>query len=493
MLAISGLLASLVALASGASAALQPGGTFRDDNGSIHEPAIEAIAAEGITAGCATDRFCPEAPVTRGEMAAFLDRALDLPAGPPSGFTDSAGTFARNIDNLRAAGITTGCSPTMFCTASPVTRGQMAAFLNRALALAPATSPSGLTDTAGAFTEDIERLRAAGITLGCTATEFCPGRAVTRGEMATFLQRALDLEPIVPPPPTDCTLFPAANMWNTRVDALPVHPRSADYIATIGASSTLHPDFGSGEWPPGSGAPIGIPYIEVGADQPNVPVVWTAYGDESDDGRWPVPAAAPIEGGAAGTGDRHVIVWDTESCTLHELFDARPSGDGWAAASGAIYDLRSNVLRPDGWTSADAAGIAILPGLVRYDEVADGRIEHAIRFTAPVTARNHVWPARHSAGSTDAATAPPMGQYFRLRSDVDISGFSADVQVILTAMKEYGMILADNGSSWYVSGAPDERWDNGVLRELKTIPGSAFEAVDVSSLQLSPDSAATPS
>ncbi|MFQ5558410.1 MAG: hypothetical protein ACE5GB_13015 [Acidimicrobiales bacterium] len=305
--------------------------------------------------------------------------------------------------------------------------------------------------------------------------------------MASFLVRALGLTPVQPPP--RCPILPVDNVWNTRVDSLPTHPRSADYVATIGGSKTLHPDFGSGEWPPGSGSPIGIPFVEVGAGQPDVTVHWTAYGDESDPGPYPVPADAPVEGGPAGTGDRHVIVVDRIDCTLHELFDAAPRVDGsWEAASGAVYDLTSNTLRPDGWTSADAAGLPIFPGLVRYDEVASGRIDHAIRFTAPVTSRAHVWPARHDAGSTGSPTAPPMGQRFRLRSGYDISGFDPAVQVILTAMKDYGLILADNGSSWFVSGAPDDRWDNDVLRQLASVPGSAFEAVDVTGLMVDPDS-----
>ncbi len=426
---------TLLVLVALVASALPPGGTFTDDNGSTHEGAIEAISAAGITNGCGPDRYCPREAVTRGQMAAFLRRALDLPA---------------------------------------------------------ASSPSGFVDTAGTFAEDIERLRAAGITNGCAPDRYCPDRAVTRAEMATFLMRALDLDEVDVPPPTECTLFPADNVWNARVDHLPVDPRSASYITTIGASSTLHPDFGSGEWPPGSGAPIGIPFIEVDAAQPDTPVVWTAYGDESDPGPYPIPLDAPIEGGPASTGDRHVIVVDRDDCILYELFDAAPVGGAWHAASGAVYDLRANDLRPDGWTSADAAGLPILPGLVTYDEVASGAIDHAIRFTAPVTRRTHVWPARHDAGSTSSLAAPPMGQRFRLRSDVDLSGFSPHARVILTAMRDYGVVLADNGSSWYVSGAPDDRWDNDVLRELKTVPGSAFEAVDISSLMVDPDSAATP-
>ena len=291
--------------------------------------------------------------------------------------------------------------------------------------------------------------------------------------------------------PADCTILPADNIWNTPIDTMPVHARSDAYVNAIGASATFHADFGSGVWPPGSTSPIGIPFIEVPGDQPLVEVVWTAYGSESDPGPYPVPANAPIEGGPDATGDRHVLVLDTDHCMLYELFSAWPQGDGsWRAASGAVYDLTSNTLRPDTWTSADAAGLPILPGLVRYDEVAAGRIEHAIRFTAARTQKAHVWPARHNASNITDPNVPPMGQRFRLKADFDMTGFSAETRVILEAMQTYGIILADNGAPWYISGAPDERWDNSVLHELHDLPGSAFEAVDVSSLMLHPDSGA---
>jgi hypothetical protein len=202
-----------------------------------------------------------------------------------------------------------------------------------------------------------------------------------------------------------------------------------------------------------------------------------------------VPADAPIEGGPDGDGDRHVLVLDADACVLYELYRAFPQvGGAWEADSAARYDLTSNALRPETWTSADAAGLPIYPGLVRYDEVASGEIHHAIRFTVSETQRAYVWPARHFASDDTSTALPPMGQRFRMRADFDISGFSPDIQVILTAFKRYGIIVADNGSDWYVSGAPDERWDNDLLRELKTIPGSAFEAVDVSSLIVDPDS-----
>jgi hypothetical protein len=283
-----------------------------------------------------------------------------------------------------------------------------------------------------------------------------------------------------------CQVFPPDNIWNARVDTLPLHPRSADYIDTIGRDQEVHADFGSGEW---DGGPIGIPYIEVDSSQPDVEIIYTAYGDESDPGPFPIPENAPIEGGAQSDGDRHVLAVETDTCKLYEIYRAFPvANSAWEADSGAYYDLNSHALRPDGWTSADAAGLPIYPGLVRWDEVASGEIRHAIRFTVPETQRAYVWPARHFASDNTDPRYPPMGQRFRLKADFDISGFSPRIQVILRAMKEYGIILADNGSSWYISGAPDERWDNDELHEMDVITGADFEAVDVSSLMLDPDS-----
>ena len=290
-------------------------------------------------------------------------------------------------------------------------------------------------------------------------------------------------------PGSGCPVFPANSIWNARVDALPVHTRSAQYVARIGATANVHADLGSGVWPPGSTSPIGIPYVTVGATQPDAPIHFTSWPEESDPGPYPVPANAPIEGGPASSGDRHVIVVDQDDCLLYEMFYAFPNGDGsWNAANGARYDLRSNSLRPAGWTSADAAGLPIYAGLVRYDEVVSGTIRHAIRFTAPETQAAYVWPARHEASSNTDPTYPPMGQRFRLKASFDTSGMSWQAKVIADAMKTYGIILADNGSPWYISGAPDERWDNNVLHELDVIEGSDFEAVDVSSLMADPNS-----
>lgn len=284
----------------------------------------------------------------------------------------------------------------------------------------------------------------------------------------------------------NCEVFPADNIWNTPVDNLPVDPNSNRYVATIGANAPGHPDFGSGLY---NGEPIGIPFTTVPGTQPKVNVTFL-YADESDPGPYPIPPNVPIEGGAQSTGDRHVLVIDRDNCILYELWSAYPQPDGsWQAGSGAIFHLKSNALRPAGWTSADAAGLPIFPGLVRYDEVAAGEILHAVRFTAPQTRNTYIWPARHEASELTGSSYPPMGQRFRLKASFDISGFAQPVQVILRALQKYGMILADNGSSWYISGAPDDRWDNDMLHQLAQLQGSDFEAVNESSLQVQPDSA----
>lgn len=281
----------------------------------------------------------------------------------------------------------------------------------------------------------------------------------------------------------NCPVLPADNIWNTPVDQLPVSPNSAAWVATIGPTKPLHPDFGSGLY---NGAPMGIPYITVLGTQTKYPATFT-YASESDPGPYAVPLNAPIEGGSQSTGDRHALAIDTDNCTLYELYAAYPQTASWTAGSGAIYNLLSDALRPSGWTSADAAGLPIFPGLVRYDEIAAGQILHAIRFTVPQTQNTFVWPARHYASSLTGAQYPPMGARFRLQASFDISGYSATNQVILRALKKYGMMLADNGSSWYISGATDSRWNNDDLHLLTQIQGSNFEAVDVSGMMVNPN------
>lgn len=279
---------------------------------------------------------------------------------------------------------------------------------------------------------------------------------------------------------TKCAVFPADNAWNQRVDQLPVAGNSNSLVRSIGSDSNAHADFGSGKW---DGGPIGIPYVVVSGKQKKLRVSFE-YSDESDRVRYPVPKNPPIEGGKNGDGDRHVIMIDKSKCKLYELYAAYPKSGGksWRAGSGAVWSLKSNKLRPSGWTSADAAGLPIYPGLARYDEVAKGEIAHALRFTAPRTRKQFVYPARHQAGSSDDPDLPPMGARLRLKSSVNIANFPQQSRVVLAALRRYGMILADNGSPWYVSGAPDSRWDNDDLHSLGDLSGSDFEVVDTSSL-----------
>jgi len=268
--------------------------------------------------------------------------------------------------------------------------------------------------------------------------------------------------------------FPADNAWNADVSGDPVDPASAQLIASCG-SRGLHSDFGT-VW---DGAPNGIPYVLVHGDQARVPVTFD-YADESDAGPYPVPHNAPIEGGPASSGDRHVLVVDVDNWKLYELYAAYPQSGGtrWTAGSGAVFDLGSNALRPSGWTSADAAGLPIFPGLVRYDEaVEQGNIDHALRFTCPRTRKAYVDPARHYASSDTSSALPPMGMRVRLKASFDTTGFPAEVRTMLRAMMKHGMLLADNGSGWYVSGAPDSRWNDDDLAMLSRVPSSAFEVV----------------
>ena len=273
----------------------------------------------------------------------------------------------------------------------------------------------------------------------------------------------------------NCPIFPATNPWNTDVSGFPVHQSSDAFIDSIGRDTQLHPDFGT-FW---AGAPNGIPFVVVPGDQLRVPVTFR-YDDESDPGPYPIPVDAPIEGGPDGTGDRHVIVLDPDNCVLYELYNAWPHDDRarWEADSGAIFDLRSNQLRPDGWTSADAAGLPIYPGLVRYDEVVeDEGINHALRFTVSLTQRGYIHPATHAASSSTDSDRPPMGLRLRMKADYDCSGLSNEVQVICRALKTYGMFVADNGADWFISGAPHPDWSDDRLRDLISIAGDAFEVV----------------
>jgi hypothetical protein len=277
-----------------------------------------------------------------------------------------------------------------------------------------------------------------------------------------------------------CELFPPNNPWNERVAGLPVARDSAALIASIGLGAPVHPDFGSGLY---AGEPIGIPFAVVSKSTRRVPVSFD-YAGESDGRLYPLPRGVPIEGGARSTGDRHVIVVDRSACRDYELYAAHPLNGGvrWHAGSGAIFNLRSNHLRPAGWTSADAAGLPILPGLARYDEVARGVIDHALRFTAPCTAKAYVYPARHEASTCSGASLPPMGLRVRLKASVGTSSLPYQARVVAQALKTYGMILADNGSPWYISGAPNDGWNNDALHLLDGLTGRDFEVVDTASL-----------
>jgi len=275
-----------------------------------------------------------------------------------------------------------------------------------------------------------------------------------------------------------CPVFPASNPWNQRVDSLPVAGNSATMIQSIGLDAPLHPDFGSGLY---DGQPIGIPFDVVTRKTPRSRVAFE-YADESDKGPYPIPNTVHIERGRASTGDRHALLVDRDACRLYELYALYPKPGGWKAGSGAIWRLRSNALRPAGWTSADAAGLPIFAGLARWDEVRRGTIDHALRFTARETRRAFVYPARHYASDSNDPSLPPMGLRVRLKASVEVGGFPPQARVVLTALKRYGMILADNGAPWFVSGAPDPHWSNDQLHTLARLHGSDFEVVDTSSL-----------
>jgi hypothetical protein len=299
-------------------------------------------------------------------------------------------------------------------------------------------------------------------------------RAALAAGLVAVLGGAAAGPPHLPQAPK-CPLFPASSPWNRPVDRLPVAADSATLVRSIGLDRYLHADFGSGLW---EGSPIGIPYNVVTAKQKKVRVGFE-YADESDKGPYPIPARPKIEGGS----DHHVLIVDRDACRLYELGGAQLQGGTWHAWAGATWNLRSNALRPATWTSADAAGLPILPGLARYDEVAAGAIRHALRFTAERTRRAYVYPARHYASDSTDPSLPPMGLRVRLKASFDTSGFPRQARIVLEALKRYGMILADNGAPWYVSGAPDPRWSNDDLHTLHRVTGADFEVVDASSLR----------
>ena len=307
-----------------------------------------------------------------------------------------------------------------------------------------------------------------------------PRRALVTAALAAAIALAPAAGAQRLPQAPGCPILPQSNAFNQRVDGLPVAANSQALVSSIGAGARFHADFGSGAY---DGGPIGIPYTVVRRTQKKVPVTFE-YADESDGRRYPIPRDAPIEGGRNAGGDRHVLIVDRDRCRLYELFDAHPRDGGarWTAGSGAIFDLRSNRLRPAGWTSADAAGLPILPGLARYHEVAKGSIDHALRFTARRTRRAYVHPARHFASSDRDPSLPPMGTRVRLKANVSLAGLGRQAKVVARALKRYGALLADNGSPWSFSGAPDRRWDNDDLHTLDRLTGADFEVVDTSAL-----------
>jgi len=317
--------------------------------------------------------------------------------------------------------------------------------------------------------------------LACVATATPTIEAPTAtAVVATLGATVVPTQMIDGPTLASCPMFPANNFWNARVDSLPTHPQTDSWIRSIGPTESFHMDFGSGEW---DGGPIGIPFnIVAGSTVPKVEPEFY-YPDESDAGPYPIPDNPNIEWGS----DHHILVVDTDSCTLYEIYDASFDNGQWSGGSGAIWDLNSNDLRPADWTSADAAGLPILPGLVRYEEIVAGEIDHALRFTVEDTA-GYIWPARHLTSDAQDGI-PPLGARFRLKADYDISSFPKEMQIILQAMKTYGIILADNGSNWYVSGAPDERWDNDMLHLLDVLTGNDFEAVETLVLMVDANSA----
>jgi hypothetical protein len=315
-------------------------------------------------------------------------------------------------------------------------------------------------------------LRAAALTTGAAL-----GLTLAAMPPAAGASRAL--------PGTTCSAFPSDNVWHADIRGLPVNARSGQWMSHMSSTRKLHPDFG-----PSYGAqsvPYGIPVTVVAGTHAKVSVKFD-YASESDRGPYPLGSDTKIEGGANATGDRHAVIVDKGTCRLYETFATRKSGSAWAAGSGAIWNLKSNALRPRTWTSADAAGLPILPGLLRYDEVAAGSVDHAIRFTTDKTDRRYIWPARHQAGSVTDPSYPPMGARFRLKAGYSLAGLRADTQVVLRAMKTYGLMLADNGSPWYFQGTSDTHWPSALLDQLKRIPASAFEAVDESRLMVSADS-----
>jgi hypothetical protein len=441
------------------------------------------LACRNIVGGYPDGTYHPYSSTTRGQLTKIVVNLYGWPLlNPTSGhFSDvpPGSTFYPSSETAVARGIIGGYADGTFRPSNSVNRGAISKIVTLAAGWTVVNPPTGhFSDVAPGSTyyTAVETAAAHGIIGGYADGTFAPYNDATRGQVAKIVYRAFNL---------GCPIFPPDNIWNKDISAQPTHTSSGTWVSSIGAGTNLHPDFGSGTW---EGSFIGIPWTSVAGSQPGVPINFTAFGNQSDPGPYPIPTNAPIEGMPGGS-DRHVLVIDQAAgCTLYELYSSYPQANGsWDAASGAKWNLQSNALRPDTWTSADAAGLPILAGLVRYEEVQEGVIRHAFRFTANNTRNTYIWPARHQAGAANTSY-PPMGARFRLKAGVDISTYPPQDQVILTALKHYGMILADNGSDWFLSGTQDERWDNDMLSNLGNLQGSDFEAVDESGLMIDPNS-----
>ena len=329
------------------------------------------------------------------------------------------------------------------------------------------------------------RIAAAVVGLACAAS--LAALVPSTASSASSASNSIDMTGLtLARPVAGCRVFPANNWWNTDISTMPVHARSDAWLRHMSPRSELHPDFGRayGEQP----VPYGIPITVVRGDHRKVDVRFQ-YAGESDRVRYPLGKDTKIEGGRRAHGDRHAIIVDKSKCKLYETWNTRERNGRWTAGSGAVWSLKSNALRRDGWTSADAAGLPILPGLLRWREVKRGHVNHAIRFTTDVTDNRYLWPARHEAGSVHNRNYPPMGARFRLKATFDMSSYSPKARVVLRAMQTYGLVLADNGSPWYFQGEASGKWPSGLISDLKRIPARAFVAVDTSSLMVDRDSA----
>jgi hypothetical protein len=498
-----------IVLAYGLSAVIPGNATFADvPAGSTFYDYVETGAANGVASGypcgapselCDSQHrpyFRPNNNVSRGQLAKMIANArgwtLYNPATATFNDVPVGSTFFGYVERVVAFGVINGypcsgpgepCPGRYFRPNGTSTRAQASKMIDIALSVTPTPTRTPSATRTATGTPLTTTPTATGSPPTGTRT---PSRTPTRTRTATRTPTRTPTATATPVGGGPCPVLPADSIWNRNISALPTHALSDAYIQNIGLTDNVHADFGSGLW---EGEPIGIPFVTVPGSQPFVPINFTAYGNQSDPGPYPFPTNAPIEGGPNSTGDRHVLVIDQGNCTLYETFSSYPQPDGsWDAGSGAVFNLNSNALRHAGWTSADAAGLPIYPGLVRYDEVASGVIRHALRFTVPTTQQAYFWPARHEAGDTTDPTFPPMGLRVRLKASVNISGYDPQIRVILQAMKDYGMFVADNGSPWYISGAPDERWDNDLLHTIDPLQGSDFEVVDESSLMIDPNS-----